>query len=456
MSQIVKINDQYFVIGLDWRAADSEKEAINAAKTEAKSLLDVWSDDDENADSRPLAIWNVFASSQSDSMYAYGFGRIEHTSFKPRGKIYSLAAWIARQNDDGLYVLRLPADLGFLLVGVSSGVVVPRTDIVLRSVDELAQEVALMVGMTNLPLYVEDGIDIILGAYQNSWGIDLSSHPKGLHHVVFVNTFRRSQLQKIVVGIVSLAVLSGALWGGWQYYQKSRRQVLSAEQLEAQRRQQYENEVRDIQTKYGRSSLEVGASKIISAFELASVPSSGYTASQMTCNTIEMVCRISYKNEDPFLPSTERLLEIWKSKFQSVSVVPDQSMQNGVIIEAGWNLDAGSTTDDLGTKSQIDRVAQVFSDWSVSPTKDFLVAFNVVNNSYHTEAETTNPPDGEKKILAVSWDIRGIWSVSSFAWFYRNMQSSFGVLPSKILVSFNESGMVSDLLVTLTGIFYGD
>ena len=457
MSQIVKINDQSFVVGLEWRVADSEKEAVKAAKTEARSLQAVGSDDERNADRRSLAVWSVFSSNQSDSLHAYGFGRIEDASFKPKGKIHSLAAWIAKQHEDGLYVLRLPDDVGFLLVGVSSGVVVPRTDLILKHVDELAQEVALMVGMTNLPLYVEEGIDIVFGTNQSGLKIDPSARPGGLRPVGVVGASGRSQVQSAVVGIVLLAILSGAAWAGWQYYQKSRPKAPSAEQLEAQRRQQYDNEARDIQAKYGRSSLEVGASKVTRAFELASVPSSGYMAREMTCDAVERVCRVSYRKEDHFLSSTERLLEKWRSAFPSASVAPDSSGQNGVVIEARWDVDVGNTTGDRDTTiAPLGRVAQIFSVLSSSPTKDFLVAFEVVNNAHRAAAETTNPPNGEKKIVAASWDIRGAWSASSFARFYRDMQSGLGVSPSKLSVSFDEGGMAASVLVTLTGVFYGD
>jgi hypothetical protein len=193
------------------------------------------------------------------------------------------------------------------------------------------------------------------------------------------------------------------------------------------------------------------------AFELASIPSSGYMASEMNCDAIEKVCRVSYKQEEPFLSSTEKLLERWKLAFQSASVVPDSSGKNGTVIEARWNIDASRTTGDRGAKiDSIGRVAQVFSRLSSSPTKDFLVAFEVVGNSQQTAAETTNPPNGEKKIVAASWNVRGTWQASFFAWFYRDMQSSLGVLPSKISVSFNDAGMVSNAMVTLTGVFYGD
>jgi len=308
------VGQNLYVVGMTWKESSFKTVKI-AGKNDARALIE----GDEDSGAR--ACFAVSASSDRKSA-SYGLAPLPTVIDRKRVKgLHSLAACLAAQSEDGLYVLRItpvndteikdaqknaivPAAAPvYWVVGISGGVVIPRTDVIYADADEMQPNLSMLrVFAPDLPVFVEDGIDGVMFHDQESWKLPSSMPGSGSTAVFVVGSGPAGaslrgmpDAVKIGAGAALLLALGGGGYYGWSAYQASLVVQAPDPAVQAlQQRQAYEARLQEMHAQFSSSALDARWSHLWAALEVARTAGAagGYSLSSFACNMQD--CRVSF------------------------------------------------------------------------------------------------------------------------------------------------------------------
>lgn len=255
-------DDKYWAAGLEWRTAEDAKEAKNLAREAAVALAEKKTSGPENV----CVAGHVVLTSKESRGSVYGIGCIEQKTLKDKAfkKHYaavSLAAAAASHLEDGIYLFAIKGSEEkqlFWLLGISSNMVIPQTDLVFEDPQEAASNCAMLRAlMTSLAFYVdpESGLAVSMDQKEFSWS-DVKFDTKAAKLSFSTAKTQPSKSAAVAKAVVAVLFLAGLGGGGWYYYESTKPKPLTPEQVAMQRRQSYENEVTTIAQQYAPALLQ--------------------------------------------------------------------------------------------------------------------------------------------------------------------------------------------------------
>lgn len=299
-SHIISHNGGLYVAGMAWKESAS-KTVKAAAKEDALALID---GSDEGG---VRSCYSVSESSDKKSA-SYGLAMLAPAlDNKKTRSTHSLAASLALQSEDGLYVAlvtpvdtfgskgsQVTGDPLFWIVGISGGVVIPRTDLLFANLDEVQSNLSMLRAFApDLPVFVDGDVDSVFLHDQQSWVWPASMPGNKSRPVAVVggglanSSLLASNAVKAGIGLALISILAGAGYMGWGAYQDHlARQAPDPAVLALQQQQAYEARLQEIAAQFSDQALGARWSHVWSALEVARIagPSGGYRLSAFSCD----------------------------------------------------------------------------------------------------------------------------------------------------------------------------
>jgi len=304
ISNLVSVGSGVYVVGMTWKESSS-KTAKAAAKEDALALID--GADEEGARA-------CFAISESADRKSVSYG-VSHLSdalnTKQTRNLHPLAASLASQSEDGLYVAQVTpvaasalkadpkagvqssAEPVFWVVGLSGGVVIPRTDLLYASADEMQSNLSMLRAFApDLPVFVESGIEGVFFHDQQSWSWPASMPGSKSRPVSIVgaglagSSLFGSNIFKAGAGVALLVVLAGGGYMGWGAYQDHlARQAPDPAVLAQQQQQAYEARLLELYTQFSDQALSARWNHVWNALAAARLvgAAGGYSLDAFAC-----------------------------------------------------------------------------------------------------------------------------------------------------------------------------
>lgn len=215
MTEIIQIDGIAFVVGMTWR--ESTAKLVKAqAKEDASALTDEY---------EGSVGCYALAESPDKSSVSYGVAGIESAAVKGLKRsqaLYSLAGSVAAKGESGIYVRALKSrksqGTAYWVVGVSGGVVIPQTDCVYGSMEELQGNVAMLRAVApGLTIFMDASIDDVLFHDQHSFAWSESISPPKDRAVVLPGMRLGGMFSSISAAAVGsgAALLIGLGYLGW-------------------------------------------------------------------------------------------------------------------------------------------------------------------------------------------------------------------------------------------------
>lgn len=456
MLRVFRYGKNAFAVGLQWSGVNGAKAANELALELVQKELVAHEASVSSESGHDRVLGASYVMTGGDSVFSCGIGLIEKgdlAGLKTRS-IYSLAAALcAIVENDGLYLIPLEAfgaGSGYWLLGITNKVVLPQTDVVFDSLDDLDANVSMIRElMPGLPMYVHPAIGATFLYDQQSWSPPDTIPVKGIKRIRLHGKAGNASvlLGKVTAAAVALAVLSGVGYYAWDYWKSMQPDPEAQRRLAEQQRREYDEKVRSLLAAYNKTNVLKAWHHARLVAAKAMIPQSGYEPVSLTCSANS--CTISYRAKD-FVPFSGGLADA----FSSLGEV-QQTSSNGaggadsevmiVVTRKPDALDSGNTGEQTQPEPDVGKLPDV-NEITKRVTAESLGIRARLNNMYRltsssgavVDSTQNEPPDMPKVVVSMySWEA----DPTLLGFFEQVLAPKLGGTPSSLKLDFDEAGL---------------